>query len=69
MKLKIYTLYWDAGGYGGGLCVVAANNPEEAIKLAEADSWRVNWEAGVSEIEGAYFEGKPQVLKSEYYQE
>lgn len=69
MRLKIYTLYWDAGGYSSGLCVVATNHSEEATKLAKASGWVIDWDMGVNEIKGAYFEGEPQVLDSEHYQE
>ena len=69
MRLQIFEIYWDAGGYGSGLCIVAANTSEEATNLAENDGWRVDWEMGARVIKGAYFEGEPQVLASEHYQE
>jgi len=68
MRLNIYTIGWDAGGYGDGLCVVAANTAEEALQLANIDGWRSD-EKGACIIKGAYFEGKPQVLDFRKYQD
>lgn len=68
MKLNIYTLGWYSGGYGGGLCVIAANSEEEAIEIAKINGWRFTSES-INQIKNAYFEGEPQILDSEYYQE
>ena len=69
MKLNIYTLHWDNGGYGDGLIIIAANTAIEAQELADKDGWK-NVEGDLpSQIGSAFFEGTPQVLEATYYQE
>lgn len=66
-RLKIYTIHWNEEGFGGGLCVIAANDKEEAKKLAESIKWI--YTTGPFEIEGATVGGEPRVLDSNHYQE
>lgn len=67
-KLKVYSIGWDKGGYGGGLCVVAAHDATEAHEIAEKDGWYCG-DHYANEMVGVSYEGEPCVIASDYYQE
>jgi hypothetical protein len=67
-KLKMYGLEWEEQGYGGGLCVIAAEDADEAVKLADASGW-LHGDYSPEEIKGALYEGEACVLTSGMYQE
>ncbi len=67
-KLKIFTINWNEGGFGGGMCLIAAADPEAAREIAKEEGWQFidEW---TTEIVGASYSGDPGMLSSSKYQE
>ena len=69
IKMKLFDLNWDAGGYGSGIMVVAARTQEEAEEYAKTQS--KNWHFDGERKDLAYLgeEGDAVIVISECYQE
>jgi len=63
--LKLFQFTWDQD-YGGGLCIVAAKDIDEACEIATNNSrW---WSYGM-ELSDCFYNGEPCIITSDYYQE
>lgn len=65
--MKVWQFYWDAGGYGRGVMLVAADDIDEATEIAKADNrnWYPDSQIGLLEFKGT----TPQIIVEEHYQE
>lgn len=63
--LKLFQFTWDQS-YGGGLCIVAANDIHEAAQIASDDS---KWWSYGEELDSCFYDGEPCIITSRYYQE
>jgi hypothetical protein len=63
---KVYELSWNSIGYGNGLCIVAADSPEEAVDFAQQKDNRWDYP---QLINGLSYEGDSGVITFKYYQE
>ncbi len=68
-ELSVYEFYWDAGGYGGGLLLIAASCSEYAID--EAKTLNKYWKYGgiVDNLIYRSLYNKAYVITENYYQE
>ena len=68
-RFNVYSIGWDAGGYGGGLCIVAANDADEARNIAIDNGWKC-YDEDAWLLSGVSYEGEnPCVLASGNHQE
>lgn len=67
--MKIFEFTWDAGGYGNGVMLVAANTREEAEKFARTESRHWHFDGERHDIAFIGNTNKPGIVLSQYYQE
>lgn len=67
--MKVFEFYWDAGGYGRGVMVVAAPDKESAIEHAKYESQNWHFDSEIFSLQYIGNSTEPTTIVSQYYQE